>query len=197
MDYPAHCAGMPPGLAPGAHEQRGCPACPAGATHLDIAALTIVAVAGLLSGTVNSIAGGGSLLLFPALLGVGLPTQAANVTNSVANWPGFAGQIYGFAEDLKTQPRRRLVLLSVVTGIGSAAGSALLLATSSASFDQVVPALVLFASLLLAGQKQSEEAHAGCGSADIGPTALRTWSRSPWRWPQPASTAATSPARWG
>ncbi|WP_326691692.1 MULTISPECIES: sulfite exporter TauE/SafE family protein [unclassified Streptomyces] len=121
---------------------------------MDIAALSIVAVAGLLSGTVNSIAGGGSLLLFPALLGVGLPPQAANVTNSVANWPGFAGQVYGFAEELKTQPRRRLVLLSVVTGISSAAGSALLLATSSASFDQVVPALVLFASLLLAGQKQ-------------------------------------------
>jgi uncharacterized membrane protein YfcA len=121
---------------------------------MDIAALTVVAVAGLLSGTVNSIAGGGSLLLFPALLGVGLPPQAANVTNSVANWPGFAGQVYGFAEELRTQPRRRLVLLSIVTAISSTAGSALLLSTSSASFDQVVPALVLFASLLLAGQKQ-------------------------------------------
>jgi uncharacterized membrane protein YfcA len=124
---------------------------------LETATLTVVAVAGLLSGTVNSIAGGGSLLLFPALVGVGLPPQAANVTNSVANWPGFAGQVYGFAEELKTQPRRRLVLLSIVTGIGSAAGSALLLATSSASFDQVVPALVLFASLLLAGQKQMKK----------------------------------------
>ncbi|MET9757633.1 sulfite exporter TauE/SafE family protein [Streptomyces sp. NPDC006372] len=121
---------------------------------MDTAALTIVAVAGLLSGTVNSIAGGGSLLLFPALLGIGLPTQAANVTNSVANWPGFAGQVYGFAEDVKRESRRRLVLLSVITAIGSMAGSALLLTTSSARFDQVVPALVLFASLLLAGQKQ-------------------------------------------
>ncbi|MDQ1018727.1 sulfite exporter TauE/SafE family protein [Streptomyces afghaniensis] len=121
---------------------------------MDLAALALVAVAGLLSGTVNSIAGGGSLLLFPALLGIGLPTQAANVTNSVANWPGFAGQVYGFAEDLKRQPRERLVLLSVITALGSAAGSALLLTTSSASFDQVVPALVLFAGLLLAGQKQ-------------------------------------------
>jgi uncharacterized membrane protein YfcA len=121
---------------------------------LDTAAVPIVAVAGLLSGTVNSVAGGGSLLLFPALLGIGLPTQAANVTNSVANWPGFAGQVYGFAEDLERQPRKRLVLLSVITAVGSTAGSALLLTTSSASFDQIVPALVLFASLLLAGQKQ-------------------------------------------
>jgi uncharacterized membrane protein YfcA len=130
---------------------------------LDIAALTIVAVAGLLSGTVNSIAGGGSLLLFPALLGIGMPTQAANVTNSVANWPGFVGQVYGFAEDLRRQSRRRLVLLSVITAIGSTAGSALLLTTSSASFDQVVPALVLFASLLLAGQKQMKKLTRGAG----------------------------------
>ncbi|WSQ06467.1 sulfite exporter TauE/SafE family protein [Streptomyces sp. NBC_01231] len=130
---------------------------------MDTAALTSVAVAGLLSGTVNSIAGGGSLLLFPALLGIGLPTRAANVTSSVANWPGFAGQVYGFAEDLKRQPRRRLVLLSVITALGSTAGSALLLNTSSASFDQVVPALVLFASLLLAGQKQMKKLTRGAG----------------------------------
>ena len=135
---------------------------------MDTAALTIVAIAGLLSGTVNSIAGGGSLLLFPALLGVGLPTQAANVTNSVANWPGFAGQTYGFAEDLKRQPRRRLLLLSAITAIGSTTGSALLLTTSSASFDQVVPALVLFASLLLAGQKQVKKRTRGASPPTSG-----------------------------
>ncbi|CAM5653003.1 putative UPF0721 transmembrane protein [Streptomyces afghaniensis 772] len=116
--------------------------------------LAVVAVAGLLSGAVNSIAGGGSLLLFPALVGVGLPTQAANVTNSVANWPGFAGQVYGFAPELKSEPRGRMVLLSVLTAVGTVAGSVLLLVTSSKSFDTFVPALVLFASLLLAGQKQ-------------------------------------------
>ncbi len=136
---------------------------------MDSAALTLVAAAGLLSGAVNSVAGGGSLLLFPALLGIGLPTQTANVTNTVANWPGFAGQVYGFAEELRTQPRTRLVWLSVATGIGSAAGSALLLATSSASFDRVVPALVLFASVLLAGQKQVKKLMGGSGP----PTANR------------------------
>ncbi|MDC0773775.1 sulfite exporter TauE/SafE family protein [Streptomyces sp. HD] len=120
---------------------------------MELGVLAIVAVAGLLSGAVNSIAGGGSLLLFPALIGVGLPTQAANVTNSVANWPGFAGQVYGFTPELRTQSRGRLVLLSVLTGVGTVAGSALLLVTSSKSFDTVVPVLVLFASLLLAVQK--------------------------------------------
>ncbi|MFE7314359.1 MULTISPECIES: sulfite exporter TauE/SafE family protein [unclassified Streptomyces] len=117
-------------------------------------ALLAVAGAGLLSGAVNSIAGGGSLLLFPALLGAGLPTLSANVTNSVANWPGWIGQVYGFADDLKEQSRTRLVLLSIATGVGTIAGSVLLLITTSATFDLVVPVLVLFASLLLAGQKQ-------------------------------------------
>jgi uncharacterized membrane protein YfcA len=121
---------------------------------MELGVLVVVAVAGLLSGAVNSIAGGGSLLLFPALVAVGLPTQAANVTNSVANWPGFAGQVYGFAQELKSEPRGRLVLLSVVTAVGTVAGAALLLVTSSKNFDTVVPVLVLFASLLLAGQRQ-------------------------------------------
>ncbi|MFE5118270.1 sulfite exporter TauE/SafE family protein [Streptomyces sp. NPDC056669] len=121
---------------------------------MDLPAVVAVGGAGLLSGAVNSIAGGGSLLLFPALLGVELPTLTANVTNSVANWPGWVGQVYGFADDLKAQSRRRLVLLSVATGLGTIVGSVLLLATTSATFNLVVPVLVLFASLLMAGQRR-------------------------------------------
>ncbi|KIZ17600.1 sulfite exporter TauE/SafE family protein [Streptomyces natalensis] len=134
---------------------------------MDSVALLAVAGAGLLSGAVNSIAGGGSLLLFPALLGVGLPTLTANVTNSVANWPGWVGQVCGFADDLKAQSRRRLVLLSVATGIGTVAGSLLLLVTTSATFDLVVPVLVLFASLLLAGQKQVKKLVRPAGRAAV------------------------------
>ena len=51
----------------------------------------LVALAGLACGAVNALAGGGSLILFPALIATGMGPLAANVTNSVAQWPGYAG----------------------------------------------------------------------------------------------------------
>lgn len=114
--------------------------------------IVIVLFAGLLLGSVNSIAGGGSLLFFPTLLAIGMPTLAANVTNAVVVLPGFIGAVYGFREDLRNQPRRRLVVLSLLTALGAATGSVLLLITPSSALDFSVPVLVLFASLLLAAQ---------------------------------------------
>lgn len=128
--------------------------------------LVAVGVVAALAGAVNSIAGGGSLLLFPALLGAGLPPLTANVTNSVSVWPGFVGAVYGFREDLRTQSRRRLLALSVVTAMGAISGSVLLLVTPAAAFDVVVPALVLFASLLLAGQRWVGRLIAGVTKAE-------------------------------
>lgn len=110
-----------------------------------------LAGAGLLGGAVNAIAGGGSLILFPAYLATGYGTLAANVTNSVAQWPGYLGGVVGFRADLAGQGRRVLPL-SLAAIAGSAAGCALLLLTPSGAFDAVVPFLVLLASLLLAGQ---------------------------------------------
>src|SRR4051794_41898476 len=53
--------------------------------------LLIAAGVALLAGGINSIAGGGSLILFPVLVGLGLGTVSANVTNSIAQWPGYIG----------------------------------------------------------------------------------------------------------
>lgn len=113
--------------------------------------LALVGLAGLCCGAVNSIAGGGSLILFPALIASGLPLLAANVTNSVATWPGYLGGVFGFREDLKGQ-RSRLVGLSLATVAGTAGGCTLLLTTPTSAFNKIVPALVLFATLLLALQ---------------------------------------------
>lgn len=114
--------------------------------------LALIATAGMLAGAANAIAGGGSLLLFPTLLTLGIPPLAANVTNSVAVWPGWAGAAYGVRGDLRRQPRRRLTALALMTAAGSAAGCLLLLATPRPAFRVVVPMLVLIASLLLAFQ---------------------------------------------
>lgn len=107
--------------------------------------------AGLVAGGINAIAGGGSLLLFPALVVAGYGTLAANVTNSVALWPGYVGGVAGFRTELAGQ-RGRLVGLSLVAAVGAVAGCVLLLSTPEGAFDVVVPFLVLLASLLLAVQ---------------------------------------------
>jgi hypothetical protein len=110
--------------------------------------LTFLLVAGQLSGAVNAVAGGGSLLVFPALLAVGFPPLAANVTNSVAQWPGYVGVLAGARHELPGQGRR-IALTSMVAVVGSAVGCVLLLVLPDSVFDAVVPVLVLLASALL------------------------------------------------
>jgi uncharacterized membrane protein YfcA len=112
-------------------------------------ALVFLLAAGLVAGAVNAVAGGGSLLVFPALLAVGFPPLAANVTNSVAQWPGYVGQVVGGREELRGQ-RRRMLLTSAIGTAGSAVGCVLLLVLPGAVFDAVVPILVLLASVVLA-----------------------------------------------
>jgi uncharacterized membrane protein YfcA len=113
--------------------------------------LLVAAAVALLAGGVNSIAGGGSLILFPTLVALGLGTVEANVTNSVAQWPGYLGGVAGFREEYRGQ-RPRIVRLGLVAVVGGTVGSVLLLTTPSEAFDVVVPVLVLLASLLLAAQ---------------------------------------------
>jgi uncharacterized membrane protein YfcA len=113
--------------------------------------LVFLAGAALLAGAINAIAGGGSLISFPALLAVGYPSVAANVTNLVALVPGYAGGTAAYREQLRGQGGR-VRALGATSAVGAAAGTALLLNTSTAAFDAVVPALVLLACLLLAVQ---------------------------------------------
>jgi uncharacterized membrane protein YfcA len=67
---------------------------------LEPAQIALLAGAGLLAGAVNAVAGGGSLLSFPALLAVGYPALTANVTNSVALTPGYFGGTLGYRREL-------------------------------------------------------------------------------------------------
>lgn len=112
---------------------------------------TLLAGAGLVAGAVNTIAGAGSLLTFPALLGIGLSPLAANVTNCLGVIPGSASGAYGMREELRGQ-RPLLVRLSVWVGAGSLVGAVLLLALPGGAFDRVVPVLVGAAGLLVLAQ---------------------------------------------
>lgn len=110
--------------------------------------LAFLLLAGLVSGAVNAVAGGGSLLLFPALLAVGFAPLPANVTNSVAQWPGYLGIVVGARAELRGQ-RRRVIGTASVAVLGSALGCVLLLTLPGTIFNRVVPILVLLASGLL------------------------------------------------
>ncbi|MBA3488303.1 MAG: sulfite exporter TauE/SafE family protein, partial [Longispora sp.] len=117
----------------------------------------LLLVAGFAAGGVNAIAGGGSLITFPALLAAGLPPVTANVTNSVAVCPGYAASVVGTWPDLD---RRLAVRLLPAAVLGALVGCALLLTTPGKTFEAIVPFLVLAASLsLLVPQRKSGHAH--------------------------------------
>ncbi len=118
---------------------------------MDVLGTLLLAGAGVAAGVVNAIAGGGSLISFPALLAFGYPTVAANVTNTVALWPGYIGGAAGYRSEL-TDQRRRLVEFSVTAVVGAAVGCLLLLITPDGVFDALVPILIAVSSLLLAVQ---------------------------------------------
>jgi hypothetical protein len=81
----------------------------------------------------------------PRAAGGRVPALAANVTNSVTQWPGYLGLVAGARSDLREQ-RGRILLTSAVSVVGAGIGCALLLLLPGAVFDAIVPALVLLAS---------------------------------------------------
>lgn len=113
--------------------------------------ILLIIGAGLLAGAVNAIAGGGSLVSFPALLAVGYPAVVANVTNGLSMWPGYASSTAGFRSELSGQ-RPRIIALGASASAGGVVGVILLLGLPSDVFDAVVPWCVLLASALLAVQ---------------------------------------------
>lgn len=111
----------------------------------------LLAGAGLLAGGVNALAGGGSLISFPALLAAGYPAVTANVTNTVALFPGYAGSVAGGRPELAGQGQR-LRALAVTSVVGAVLGAVLLLTLPAEVFRAVVPFLILLACGLLVAQ---------------------------------------------
>lgn len=103
------------------------------------------------AGAINSVAGGGTLLTFPTLVWLGVSPLAANVTNSVALWPGQISGVWGYRRQLAQVDRRALALV-VPSLIGGAIGGVLLIFTPTRVFDRLVPFLILFATTLFTVQ---------------------------------------------
>lgn len=105
--------------------------------------------AAVLAGALNSVAGGGSFISFPALLYVGVPPIPANATNTVALWPGTVASTAAYRDELQAQ-RHVLLTLASVSLAGGLVGSEILLHTPERTFMKVLPFLMLGATLLFA-----------------------------------------------
>ncbi len=99
------------------------------------------------AGALNSVAGGGSFLSFPALVLTGVPALNANATSTVALWPGSVTSTFGYRTELAAE-RERLSWLAAVSLGGGAAGALLLLWTPVRVFEGLVPFLLLAATLV-------------------------------------------------
>jgi uncharacterized membrane protein YfcA len=98
---------------------------------------------------INSVAGGGTLVSFPALIWTGIDPIQANVTSTVSLWPGSLGGMIGFRRELG-ESRRWMLILVGPSVIGGLAGAFLLLLTPAQVFAFIVPWLILFATVLFA-----------------------------------------------
>ncbi len=113
--------------------------------------ITIAAISAL-GGAVNSVAGGGMLLVFPALVGLGVPPIVANATGTVALWPGSMGSLWGYRSAMRGAGRWALQL-AIPSLLGGLLGALLLLSTPTARFSALVPWLVLGATVLFVVQR--------------------------------------------
>src|SRR5579864_2863949 len=132
-------------------------------------------LAGALGGALNSVAGGGSFIAFPALLFTGVPPIPANATNTIALWTAAAASGGAYRKRLDV-PRRVMIPLLAASLIGGLAGAFLLLKTPAQTFMRVLPWLTLGATLLfafgrkLAGGRRSAIEHEASTASLVGTT---------------------------
>jgi uncharacterized protein len=142
--------------------------------------LLLLGAIGLVTGVINTVAGGGSLLSFPALLALGYSPLVANVTNTFGVFPSSAGGALGYRRELAGQ-RRTWLLLAAVCTAGSLIGAWLLLVLPASSFEAAVPVLIGTAALLTLAQPWLARR-------------MRARSQRPAAVPAGAGTAATAEA---
>ena len=146
----------------------------------------LVALAGLAAGVINSVAGSGTLVTFPALLAVGFAPVSATMTNAVGLSIGGASGVYGYRRELRGQGRRIAAMLPLSV-VGAVGGAWLLLHLPASTFETVVPVLVVLALVLVLVQPRLQRrlrarvARENAGEADgddTGPSSARPTRRT-------------------
>ncbi len=142
--------------------------------------LPLIALAGFAAGAVNALAGGGTLISFPALLAMGIAPVTANITSTVALCPGYLGAAFAQRGDLRGQHARLWPLLAVAAA-GGLCGALLLLQTGTRAFSGAVPWLILLACALLGAQERvraalvARSARDAAGGAANQPRTTPVW----------------------
>jgi uncharacterized membrane protein YfcA len=132
----------------------------------------IVIAAGIAAGAINSMAGGGTLVSFPTLIWLGVPSVVSNATNTVALWPGSLAGLWGYRREMRGADPRVYILI-VPSLIGGLAGAMLLRRTPTAVFDRLVPILILFATCLFMAQEPIQRR---LTRMDLAPSHHRTFA---------------------
>jgi len=111
---------------------------------------SILFVAAILGGTLNSVAGGGTFITLPALIFTGVLPINANASSTVALWPGSIASVWAYRKEFANQRRLVTLLLSITSLIGGILGAELLVRTSQTTFVKLLPYLLLLATVLFA-----------------------------------------------
>jgi len=143
---PGHCGWRPCRRRPGLRYAASL------TSTLDLPHAVGAFAAAFLAGAINSVAGGGTLVSFPTLIWLGLGSVTANATSTVAIWPGTVGSAWGYRRELRGAEPRFLAMI-VPSLVGGLTGALLLRWTPTATFDRLVPFLILFATLLFMAQE--------------------------------------------
>lgn len=114
---------------------------------MSVSALALCACVAFVSGALNAVAGGGSFLLFPAVLASGIAPVDANVATTLALWPASVSSTIAYRRELAAG-LRLAAIFGAVSMVGAFGGAKLLLATPDARFVRIVPFMLLGATLL-------------------------------------------------
>lgn len=107
----------------------------------------LLLLGGVAGGALNSVAGGGSFIVFPTMVLGGIPPIAANATTAVALWPAGLASIFPYWSHLP-RDRATLIVFAIMSALGGGMGAALLLLTSDRTFSRIFPFLMLAAALV-------------------------------------------------
>jgi uncharacterized membrane protein YfcA len=132
--------------------------------------LLVLTAVGFLAGTMNAVVGGGTFVTIPALIWAGVPSVLANSSSTVALFPGTLASTWGFREDFASFGQVSIRALLSVSLLGGLVGALLLLWTPTRTFDQLMPWLLLAATLAFAFGRDAGAALRRV--ARIGPAAL-------------------------
>ncbi len=113
----------------------------------------VIFIAAMLAGALNSVAGGGSFISYPALIFGGVPPINANTTSTIALWPGTVASVSAYRNEIAAE-RAGLVPLLIASLLGGTIGAIILLQTPQNTFARLLPFLLLLATLLFAFSKR-------------------------------------------